>query len=167
MCPSGTVTVWTDASSIGTGLALEVDGNVVEDASWLRKESNHQHINVAELEAVARGVNLAIEWGFKTFTLAVDSLTVVNWMGNTIDKRKRIRTKGAAEKLVKRRLGVIRDMIAEFGLEVTVRFVPSVENKADGLTRVIKKWLDHRKTCTVSMEVTAAVAAGESADDAI
>ena len=44
-----------------------------------------------------------------------------------------------AEKLVKRRLGIIRDTIAEFGLEVTLRFVPSVENKDHGLTWVIKK----------------------------
>ena len=30
-------------------------GRVVEDASWLRKEADHSHINVAELEAVGRG----------------------------------------------------------------------------------------------------------------
>ena len=76
--PNGVVTVWTDASSVGIGVVLEVDGRVVEDASWLRKEADHSHINVAELEAVGRGVNLAIAWGFKTFTLAIDSLTVVN-----------------------------------------------------------------------------------------
>ena len=51
---------------------------MVEDASWLRKEADHSHINVAELEAVSKRVNLAIAWGFKTFTLAIDSLTVVN-----------------------------------------------------------------------------------------
>ena len=48
-------TVWTDASSVGIGVVLEVDGRVVEDASWLRKEADHSHINVAELEAVGRG----------------------------------------------------------------------------------------------------------------
>ena len=55
---------------------------------------------------------MAIAWGFKTFMLAVDSLTVVNWVTNVIDKRSRVRTKGAAEMLVKRRLGVISDTIA-------------------------------------------------------
>ena len=124
--PHGTVTVWTDASSFGLGVALEVDGSIVEDASWLRKESDHLHINVAELEAVGHGVNMAIAWGFRTFTLAVDSLTVVSWMTSVIDKRNRVRTKGAAEMLVKRRLGVICDIITEYGLNVTVHFVPSV-----------------------------------------
>ena len=165
--PDGSVIVWTDASSIGIGVALEVDGNVVEDASWLRKEKDHSHINVAELEAVARGINLAIAWGFKAFTLAIDSLTVVNWMGNTIDARNRVRTKSAAEMLVKRRLGVIRDTIAEFGLEVSVRLVPTAENKADIMTKVPKRWLGHQEACDLNAEVTAALSTGESVEDAI
>ena len=41
--------------------------------------------------------------------------------------------------LVKHRLGVIGDIITEYGLNVTVRFVPSVENKADHMTRVPKR----------------------------
>ena len=163
----GEVTVWTDASSLGLGVALEVDGSIVEDASWLRKESDYQHINVAELEAVGLGVNMAIAWGFKTFTLAVDSLTVVSWMTSVIEKHHRVRTKGAAEMLVKRRLGVIGDIITEYGLNVTVRFVPSVENKADHMTRVPKRWLGYRETGEEAVSVVAAIATGEGPEDAI
>ena len=163
----GKVTVWTDASSLGLGVALEVDGSIVEDASWLRKESDYQHINVAELEAVGCGVNMAIAWGFRTFTLAVDSLTVVSWMTSVIEKRNRVRTKGAAEMLVKRRLGVIADIITEYGLNVTVRFVPSVENKADHMTRVPKRWLGYRETGEEAVSVVAAIATGEGPEDAI
>ena len=163
----GSVTVWTDASSLGLGVALEVDGDIVEDASWLRKESDYSHINVVELEAVARGVNLAIAWRFKTFTLAIDSLTVVNWLSNVIDKRSRVRTKSAAEMLVKRRLGVINDTITEYGLAVSVRFVPTVENKADRMTRVPRKWLGYREADSGAVEVSAAIATGESLEDAI
>jgi len=57
---SGHSVVWTDASSLGIGVVLDVGGRIVEDASWLRKEADHSHINVAELEAVAKGINLAI-----------------------------------------------------------------------------------------------------------
>ena len=53
--PNGVVSVWTDASSVGIGVVLEVDGHVVEYASWLRKEADHLHINNAELEAVGKG----------------------------------------------------------------------------------------------------------------
>ena len=163
----GEVTVWTDASSLGLGVALEVDGSIVEDASWLRKESDYQRIIVAELEAVGHGVNMAIAWGFKTFTLAVDSLTVVSWMTSVIKKRNRVPTKGAVEMLVKRRLRVIGDIITEYGLNVTVRFVPSVENKADHMTRVSKRWLGYRETGEEAVSVVAAIATGEGPGDAI
>ncbi|KAG1651384.1 hypothetical protein GQR58_027133 [Nymphon striatum] len=126
--PHGTVTVWTDASSLGMGVALEVDGSVAEDASWLRKESDHRHINVAELEAVARGINLAISWGFKTFTVATDSRTVISWMDNTVEGHRRVRTKGASEMLIKRRLGVIRDTITEFDVSAALATGESVED---------------------------------------
>ncbi|XP_067939635.1 uncharacterized protein [Watersipora subatra] len=166
--PNGSVIVWTDASSLGLVVAIEVDGSIVEDASWLRKESDHSHINVAELEAVGRGVNLAIAWRFKTFTLAVDSVTVINWMSNTIDGRNRVRTKGAAEMLVKRRLGVIRDTITEYGLSVTMRLVPTAENKADRMTRVPKKWLGHRGVSGGEAEsMAAAIFTGETLRDAV
>ena len=122
--PHGVVTVWTDASSLGLDVALEVDGIIVEDASWLRKESDHLQINVAELEAVACRVNMTIAWCLKTYTLAVDSLTVVSWMTSVIDKRNRVHMKGVVEILVKRHLGVISDIITWYGLNVTVCFVP-------------------------------------------
>ena len=47
--------VWCDASSLAIGVCLEIDGDVVEDASWLRKCDDGAHINVAELDAVLRG----------------------------------------------------------------------------------------------------------------
>ena len=116
---------------------------------------------------MGRGVNLAIAWGFKTFTLAIDSLTVVNWMGNTFDARNRVKTKGAAEMLVKPRLGVIPDTIAEFGLRVSVRFVSTTENKADCIGRVPKAWLGHHEMCQFDAEITAALSTEESVEDTI
>ncbi|MEL6805127.1 MAG: hypothetical protein AAFO91_15250, partial [Bacteroidota bacterium] len=45
--PEGKVSVWTDASSLALGVALEVDGDIVEDATWLRKQTENLHIKVA------------------------------------------------------------------------------------------------------------------------
>ena len=56
-------------------------------------------------------------------------------MGETASERS------VAEMLVKHRLGVIRDTIPEYGLAVSVHFVPSVENKADQMIRVSRHWL--------------------------
>ena len=30
--------IWVDASSLALGAVMEIDGSIVEDASWLRKE---------------------------------------------------------------------------------------------------------------------------------
>lgn len=49
--------VWVDASSVALGVAMEIDGVIVEDASWLRNE-DLCHINMAELDAVIKGLNL-------------------------------------------------------------------------------------------------------------
>ena len=47
--------VWCDASSLAIGVALEINDAVVEDAAWLRKTSDYNHINIAELDAAVRG----------------------------------------------------------------------------------------------------------------
>ena len=55
--------VWCDASSIATGMVLEIDNITVEDAACLRKKDDFGHINVAELDAVLKDVTLALKWG--------------------------------------------------------------------------------------------------------
>ncbi len=45
------INVWTDASCTALGVVLETNGNVIEDASWLRRESDSNHINISELDA--------------------------------------------------------------------------------------------------------------------
>lgn len=165
----GEVTVWTDASSLAMGAAIQVDGTIVEDASWLRKKSDNLHINVAELEAVGRGINLAITWGFKTFTIATDSKTVMSWLDNTVEGRDRVRTKGAAQMLIRRRLMVIKQVITEYQLSVEFRCVPTAENKADQLTRVAKRWLNYHESddSEIVESISAAVSSRTSQSDAI
>lgn len=133
--------VWCDASSVAYGVALEIDGAVVEDAAWLRKETDVGHINIAELDAVMRGINLALKWGLKQLKVMCDSATVVSWLRSACDLGPRAKVSGASEMLIRRRLGTIRELIAEFQLELIVVFVPSEKNKADALTRVKKSWL--------------------------
>ncbi|XP_014789427.1 uncharacterized protein LOC106883070 [Octopus bimaculoides] len=135
-------TVWCDVSSIAIGVVLEIEGAEVEDAAWLRKADDFNHINVAELDTVLKGVNLALRWGLRSIEIRTDSATVVGWVGTVITREKRVRTKGAAEVLVKRRLGVLGELIAEFGLKLNVVFVPSERNRADALTRVKRAWLE-------------------------
>ena len=142
---SETGTVWCDASDLALGVVMEINGVEVEDAAWLRKSDDHHHINVAELEAVIKGINLCVKWGVIDIIVKTDSATVRGWLELTMSEERRVKTTGAAELLIKRRLGILKELIRELGLTVTVDLVKSEGNKADKMTRVWKRWLVEKK----------------------
>ena len=115
---------------------MEIGGLVEEDATWLRKKNHYNHINVAELDAVLKGINLAIKWGLREIEIRTDSDTVLSWVTSTVEESGRIRKKGAGEMIVKQRLGILAELISEFKLQIKVVFVPSERNKADPLTQI-------------------------------
>ena len=47
--------------------------------------------------------------------------------------------------VIKRRLGLLRDLLNEFDVTLHAMFVATHKNKADGLTRVRKEWLKFEK----------------------
>ena len=145
--------IWCDASSLALGVLLEMKGVAVEDAAWLRKKEDFNHINVAELEAVLKGINLALKWGLQDVELKTDSATVVGWVKTVISNDKRVRTKGASEMVIKRRVGLLRDLLNEFDVTLHGTFVATHENKADGLTRVRKEWLKFEKDAQNSSNI--------------
>ncbi|XP_067949646.1 uncharacterized protein [Watersipora subatra] len=139
--------VWCDASSIAIGVCIEMEGSIVEDASWLRKIDDSMHINVAELEAVLKGLNLAIKLGVKQATIVTDSLSVYNWVNSIITESHRPKVSGFSEMIVKRRFGVIAQLVEEYGITLQMSLVKSADNRADVLTRVNKKWLKPLVSC--------------------
>ena len=118
-------TVWCDASNMGLGVVVEIGGCIAEDSAWLRKKDDYHHINVAELDSVLKGLNLAIKWNLCDITLITDSATVASWLNLTISGERSIRTMGAAEIVVKRRFGIFKTLIEELCLTITVKLVPS------------------------------------------
>ena len=147
-------TVWVDASSLAIGAVVAVKGEVIEDACWLRSDS-YAHINMAELDAVVKGVNMALTWGMKTIHLRTDSQTVFHWVSEAVSGRSRLKTKAASEMLIRRRLAILNELIATYNLSFDVSFVPSALNLADALTRVPQKWLK-LSCCAVPDESCAA-----------
>ena len=146
LVPNGSAgVVWCDTSSIATGVLLEIGGVVAEDAAWLRKKDDYGHINIAELEAVVRGVNVDLKWGLREIEVVTDSATVCGWVRLMLSEEKKIKTKGMKEILVKRRIGVLKNLIEDLQLGLTITLVPSERNKADVLTRVKKSWLSAGK----------------------
>ena len=69
--------VWCDVSSISTVVVFEVEGVRVEDAGWLRKKTGADRINVAELEVLVKGVNLALKWELRNIDVKTGSVTVL------------------------------------------------------------------------------------------
>ncbi|XP_047138933.1 uncharacterized protein LOC101234956 [Hydra vulgaris] len=134
--------LWCDASSIAMGVAIEYNRVIVEDAAWLRSTNDVMHINMAELDAVVRGINLAVKWDIKNLSIFIDSVTVHKWLKNVLTESHRVRSNGLSEMLIKRRLSLLRDLIKEYSMNIIVKWVPSSKNKADVLTRVSKKWLN-------------------------
>ena len=94
--------VWVDASSLATVMSLEHDGAVVEDASRLRKERDMQHINLAELDAVLKGINMALMWEATILQIHTDSACVHKWITDTLTGKARVHSRAASEMLIRR-----------------------------------------------------------------
>ena len=118
-----------------------------------------QHINPAELDAIIKGINLAILWKTTTLHLFTDSACVHKWISDILTGKARVRTKAASETLIQRRLDNIIKLVKEYALSMNVSLVKSSQNKADQLTRVPQRWLDaiKRNTGPVQPACTASV----------
>ena len=157
--------IWCDASGLALGVVVEIGGCVAEDAARLRKKGDFNHINVAELEAALKGINLGIKWGLTRMKLMTDSATVHGWLNLIMSGDRAVRTKGAAEIIVKRRLGIFRSLVEELGLNVEVMLVKSEKNKADKLTRLQAVWMERAKKSEEAQHISAgAVGLKESHD---
>ena len=82
-----------------------------------------------------------------------------------MSKDKRIKRKGAAELLIKRRIGILDQLINEYNLSVKVLFAISEKNKADILTRVKKSWREMFEKRDSSKEDKNLIAAGVNTND--
>jgi len=149
--PGEEATVWCDASSLAVGAVIEISGEVVEDMSWLRPKDDGAHINVAELDAVLKGLNMCLHWKRSKITIMTDSSSVHKWVQSVISADRRIKVKGISEALIRRRLCMIRDIMDEYKLKLDIHLVSSANNLADRLTRVPERWLRRMKKCLVGV----------------
>ena len=83
------ITVWVDASSVATGVALETNGTAIEGACCLRLTNNAQHINLAELDAPLKGANVALQLEVTVLHLVTDSACMHQWISDTLTGKAR------------------------------------------------------------------------------
>ncbi|KAG0702458.1 hypothetical protein GWK47_025095 [Chionoecetes opilio] len=96
---------------------------------------------MAELDAVVKGLNLALAWQIKEVELLTDSSTFFRWISDSLSGKSRLKTRAVSEMLIQRRIGLVTSLVEECGLRVQVSLVPSESSKADALTRVPQLWL--------------------------
>ena len=77
------IDIWVDVSYLATSILLEHDDSAIEDASWLGKEKNAQHIILVELSAVLKSVNMALMWESTMIHLFTDTSCVHKWITDT------------------------------------------------------------------------------------
>ena len=104
-CISGqVVTVWVDTSSLPSGMVVESNGVAAENVTWPRSVHEDKHINLAEFDAVLRGINLVLHWKAKVIHLQTDSACVHHWVADPLSRQMRVHTKAATEMLIRYRL---------------------------------------------------------------
>ena len=74
-------------------------------------------MNLAELNAVIKGVNLSIKWGAKNVAIMTNSAAVHSWMSSMLKRDKRIRVSGLYEMLVKRRLSILLKTLEAYDVQ--------------------------------------------------
>ena len=74
--------MWVNASSLMIGVVLERHETVLEYACWLQPENGAQYINLVELDAVLKGINLALQCQRKVLHVKTDSVCVYSWVSN-------------------------------------------------------------------------------------
>ena len=84
-------------------------------------------INLAELDAILKGINLSLQWQGKLLHVKTDSVCVYYWISDTLT----VCTKAASEMLIRRRLSTLKEIVKEYALTVDVTLVPSTRNIAD------------------------------------
>ena len=90
-CVQGKVmNVWVDASSLAIRVLLEKNGAVIEDACWVQPMNDAVHINLAELDVVLKGNNLALQRGIKILHVRTNSLCIYHWVSDTGSGKARV-----------------------------------------------------------------------------
>ena len=108
--------VWMDASSLILGVALVVDEFIVEDACWLQPENDFKYINLAELDATLKGVNLVLQWQARVLHIVMDSACMHQWITDALSGKARLTTRASSEMLIRRQLSTLVKNIREYNL---------------------------------------------------
>ena len=84
--------------------------------------------NLAELDAVLKGINMALMWEATILHIHTDSVCAHKWVTDTLTGKARVRTRAASEMRIRRRLDTLATLVKEYGLSMDVALVRSEHN---------------------------------------
>ncbi|KAF4651094.1 hypothetical protein FOL46_000550 [Perkinsus olseni] len=121
------VKVWFDASTLAIGVVLTTsDNQVLYDYCALTPESAidpgsrpSAHANIRELDALLKAVEIATEYEYTNVQLITDSKSVYAWVSKLLSHKK-ISVHGLHKPLIVRRLELLRRLVSEFQLRLTI-----------------------------------------------
>ena len=129
-----TLTVWVDASSLALEVIVEVDGMIIEDAYWFRKDDT-THVYMSKLDAVKNGLNMGLNRKMSILHICTDLKAVFHCVTDALTRKSRLNTKASNEMLIRRRLQTDMKIVDEYKHSLDIKLVPSESSLADALTQ--------------------------------
>lgn len=80
-------------------MGLERHGDLLEDTHWIHPTNDDQHINLAELNATLKSLNLSLQWQSKLVHIYTDSVCVQYLLTETLMSKSQVRMKALSEML--------------------------------------------------------------------
>lgn len=77
----------------GFGKVYYTNGVIIEDSCWLRPIKNTQHMNVAELDTVLRGVDIVPKSLAMVLHVKTDFLCMYHWLTDVLIGNSRLKRK--------------------------------------------------------------------------
>ena len=140
--------LYTDASTYAYGCVIKIGETIVLDATWLRQTTDERPINIAELDAVVKGLGLLYQVT-KTFNptkkvvkvktrdinLLCDNTNTIAWLNRKQASHWKA-AKGDSAAIIDSKLNKIEDIIQAANIKLEVTYVASEDNISDVLSRV-------------------------------
>ena len=126
--------MWADVSSLALEVIVEVDGKIIEDAYWFRKDDT-THVYMSELDAVKNGLNMGLNRKMSILHICTDLKAVFHCVTDALTRKCRLNTNASNEMLIRRSLQTVMNIVDECYLTVDIKLVPSESSLADALTR--------------------------------
>ena len=129
--------LWCDASDIAYGAVLEINNRIIEMQRGYDRKTTSGTSMLQNWMLSSRAWPSLRSGMFTIWRYArIPALSLVGCKQSSIGNTHQIKTGGLYDVLVQRQIQVVNDLVTTAGLDLSLKWVPSHENKVDQLSRV-------------------------------